>query len=75
MFIAVLIIAIVEFLILVVTAQRNRARRYDGRMVVTETETKKVFSLELDRDPDDLSKQRRMTLKVLNNVDEVGSRE
>ena len=75
MFTAVLIIAIVEFLILVVTAQRNRARRYDGRMVVTETETKKVFSLELDRDPDDLSRQRRMTLRVLNNADEVESRE
>ena len=74
MFTAVLIIAIVEFLILVVTAQRNRARRYDGRMVVTETETKKVFSLELDRDPDDLSRQRRMTLRVLNNADEVESR-
>lgn len=39
--------------------------RYDGTIVVTEKDGVKVFSLELDTDPQELDKQESVTFKVM----------
>lgn len=69
----VVLVAIEAFLIAIIVYQKLRPK-YDGSMVITETTEKKVFSLEIERDPDTLALQKQIVLEV-KNFSEVGARE
>lgn len=49
-----------------------RKMRYSGVIIITDTEDKKIFSLELDTDPDVLEVQDEVIFKVVANPSEKG---
>jgi hypothetical protein len=63
------VVICVQFIFLIAMATQLFRPKYDGSMVVTDTETKKTFSLEMDTDPDNLDKQKRIVLRVVTNSD------
>ena len=50
----------------------KRKRKFDGSMVVKHRNGKKFFSLELDKDPDELSSMKFIVFKVINEELEEG---
>lgn len=61
---AVALIVIEAFVILVLLVKLRRPK-YDGNMVVQDLDEKKIYSLEIETDPDALDKKRQIVLKVV----------
>ena len=77
MLFVLVIIIIVQFVLLLIAAAKISHKKYQGSMVVTDTETKKLFSLEMDVDPNTLDTRKEIVLRVrkAEEVSEVGPRE
>lgn len=67
MLILLSVVVVVQFLcIIAVVARKSSAANPDGTMVVTETDKKKTFSLEIDTDPDAMSRKTTLLFRVVN---------
>ena len=58
-----LIIAIIEALCILVILIKRKPR-YDGAIIVMETEEKKIFSIEIASNPDRLDEKKKVVLQV-----------
>lgn len=67
------VLVVVQFVVLVGVLIVTSRRKYDGSMVVTDTASKKVFTLEIDTDPDKLDEKKSIVLKV-EHYSEAGAR-
>lgn len=68
--IALLIVLVILEALLILRLVAKLRNRYDGNMVVHDTEQKTTFSLEILTDPEKLVKQNSITLKVVNDAEE-----
>lgn len=62
-----LLIVILQTVVIAALIAKTFRVKYDGTMVVRDTEEKKVFTLEFDdTDPDTFDKKKQIVLKVVN---------
>lgn len=58
------IVAVLEALVILTLAVRLTRAKYDGNVVVHETDDKKTFSIEINGDPDKLDQKKEIRLRV-----------
>lgn len=65
MYALLIVLIVLEALLLLRLAIKLRRRKYDGNMVVHDTDDKTTFSLEIDTEPAVLVNQKSISLKVV----------
>lgn len=68
----IFIIAIVVGNILIIQLYLIKRKETVGQMIITIQDGKKLFSLELDKDPDEIANMHSIVFKVVNEQDKQG---